>query len=119
MPRKQRVLVYVGIQSSVVALDDSSGAEVWRVKLKGSDFVTLFWDGEALFAANRGEAWRLDPATGAVIWHNELKGLGRGLVTFASPRAVGGAPSAALLGQTRKDRQEAAAGATAAGAAAG
>ena len=86
MPRDPLVLLYVGIKSSVVALNDKTGEEVWRAKLRGSDYVTVMWDGEALVAANSGEVWRLDPASGAIIWHNELKGMGRGLVSIASGR---------------------------------
>ncbi len=87
MPRDLPVYVFIGIRKSVIALDDRAGAEVWRAELKSQDFVSVHWDGEALFATNAGEVWRLDPQTGAVMWHNELKGLGRGLVTLASTRA--------------------------------
>jgi outer membrane protein assembly factor BamB len=86
MPRDPQVLLYIGIKNSVIALNDKTGEEVWRVKLRGSDYVAVMWDGEALIAANSGEVWRLDPASGTVIWRNELKGLGRGLVTLASSR---------------------------------
>ena len=55
------MFVYVGIKNAVVALDDRTGAEIWRTQLHGSDYVTMLWDGEALFAANSGEVWRLDP----------------------------------------------------------
>lgn len=86
MPRDPVFFTYVGIKNSVVALDDRTGAEVWRAQLRGSDFVTVLWDGEALIVANSGEVWRLDPRTGAVIWHNGLKGFGRGVVSLASNR---------------------------------
>jgi outer membrane protein assembly factor BamB len=86
MPRDPQVLIFVGIRNAVVALDDRTGAEVWRAELRSSDYVTVLWDGEALLAANAGEIWRLDPARGDVLWHNELKGMGRGLVSLASSR---------------------------------
>jgi outer membrane protein assembly factor BamB len=86
MPRDPQVLVYVGIKDAVVALDDRTGAEVWRAPLRSSDYVTVLWDGVALIAANAGEVWRLDAAKGHVIWHNELKGMGRGIVSLASSR---------------------------------
>lgn len=88
MPRDQQELLFVGIKDVVVALRQTDGIEVWRAKLKGGDFVTVLWDGEALFAANNGEVFRLDPATGAVIWHNPLKGLRTGVVSLASRRAA-------------------------------
>ena len=86
MPRDQQVLIFVGIKDSVLALDERTGAEVWRAELRESGYVSVFWDGESLFAANSGEVWRLDPRSGQLIWHNELKGLGRGLVSLASTR---------------------------------
>lgn len=83
---KKQELVFVGIKGCVVALDRESGDEVWRAQA-GSDYVTVLWDGEALFAATSGEISRLDADSGAVLWHNKLKGLGRGLVNLASSKA--------------------------------
>jgi len=111
MARQPLVMIYVGIKSSVVALDDRTGSEVWRTKLRGSDFVTVLWDGVALLAANDGEVWRLDPATGSVIWHNPFKGLGRGVISLASARlAAAAAPDADVSRAKRqRDAQQAAA----------
>lgn len=86
MPRDPQNVIYVGVKNSVVALDDKTGTELWSAKLRGSDYVSVLWDGEALIAANSGEVWRLDPKTGAVMWHNELKGRGRGMISLASTR---------------------------------
>jgi outer membrane protein assembly factor BamB len=104
------VLIFVGIKDSVLALDERTGSEVWRAKLRSSDYVTVLWDGEALLAANAGEVWRLDPADGHVLWHNELKGLGRGLVSLTSSRR-GSATDAASLAAEKRRRDAAAAGA--------
>ena len=109
MPRDPRILVFVGIKSSVVALDERTGTEVWRAKLKGSDFVTVLWDGETLIAANNGEIFRLDPQSGALMWQNELKGLGRGLVSLASERASNAGSPASAAGANRKREQQQAA----------
>lgn len=87
MPKEPQALIFVGIRGCVVALDRESGDEVWRAEL-GSDYVTVLWDGESLFAATSGEVTRLDPSNGGVYWHNPLKGLGRGLVTLASTNAT-------------------------------
>lgn len=114
MPRDPQVLIYVGIKHSVVALDDRTGAQVWVANLRGSDFVTLVWDGEALIAGNQGEVWRLDPQTGAVLWHNALKGMGRGVITLASSRratSVSDTDSAAA--KRRRDQAAASSGAVA------
>lgn len=115
MPRDPRVLIYVGIKNVVVALDDRSGDEVWRTPLRGSDFVTVLWDGEALLAANSGEVWRLDPESGEEIWHNKLTGLGRGVVSLASSRlpAQPASTTDAMVAKRRRDQQAAAAGAAA------
>ena len=120
MPRDPKVLIYVGIKHSVVALDDRTGAEVWIANLRGSDFVTLLWDGEALIAGNQGEVWRLDPQTGAVLWHNALKGQGRGVISLASGRhATTVSDTDASAAKRRRDQaaaSTAAAGATVAAA---
>jgi outer membrane protein assembly factor BamB len=108
MPRDLQVLIYVGIKSSVVALDDRTGAEVWRTKLRGQDYVTMLWDGEALIAANSGEIWRLDPQSGAVIWQNELKGFGRGLVSLASSRRATSSSDSDSAAAKKKRDQDAA-----------
>lgn len=89
MPRDPQILVFVGIKHAVVALDQRTGTPVWRTALHSGDYVTLLWDGESLFAANAGEVWCLDPNTGAVRWHNELKGMGRGFTSLASSRLPG------------------------------
>jgi outer membrane protein assembly factor BamB len=101
MPRDPQVLVFVGIKNAVVALDDHTGAEIWRAELLSSDHVTVLWDGTALLAANGGEVWRLDPERGHVIWHNELKGMGRGLVSLASSRLPSATADTTLAAQKR------------------
>ena len=113
MARQPQVLIFVGIKSSVVALDDRTGVEVWRAKLRGSDFVTVLWDGEALLAGNSGEVWRLDPLTGGVLWHNPFKGLGLGVVSLASARRAAVATDSDVL-RAKRQRDEAHAAAAAA-----
>lgn len=115
MPRDPQILVFVGIRDTVLALDDRTGDELWRSELRGGDFVTVCWDGEALFAANGGELYRLDPLSGGIVWHNKLKGLGRGLVSLATTRTAQpqSGMDAAIL--KKKRDQQAAAAASAAG----
>ena len=115
MPRDPQILLFVGIKNEVVALDDRTGVEVWRAKLRSSDFVNVLWDGEALFAANSGEVWRIHPERGEVIWHNQLKGSGRGIVSMASTRRASASGSGDLAAEKRR-RDAAAAGAAAASA---
>ena len=102
MPRDPQILVFVGIKSSVIAIDDRAGTELWRVKLKTSDYVTVLWDGEALFAANAGEVWRLDPQRGDILWHNELKGMGRGIVSLASTRLAQTSAESTVVAEKRR-----------------
>src|SRR5262245_12286190 len=118
MPRDPQILVFVGIKDSVLALDDGTGAEVWRADLRSSDYVSVLWDGEALFAANSGEVWRLDPQTGQIIWHNELKGLGRGLVSVATSRHPNMRTDSGLAAEKKRRDAQAAASAGAASASA-
>lgn len=110
--RMNQELFFVGIKHSVVALDPREGREVWRTKLKGSSFVTVLWDGEALLAASQGEVFRLDPASGAVVWQNPMKGLGLGLVSMASSRrAESSTPYETIAEQHRREAAHAAAAA--------
>jgi outer membrane protein assembly factor BamB len=109
MPRDQRTFVFVGIKGAVLALDERSGEPVWRADLRTSDYVNVYWDGEALLAANSGEIWRIDATSGSTIWHNELKGLGRGLVSLATSRRPGSSDSGAPAAEKfRRDAAEAA-----------
>lgn len=86
---------------------------MWRANLRFRGYVTVFFDGEALLAANAGEVWRLDPLSGSVMWHNELRGMGRGLVSIASSRGPGATASNDLAAEKRR-RDSANAGAAAA-----
>ena len=84
MPRPRPGIVYVGLKSSVTALDRRTGMEVWRTPLKGgmgrsTQFVNLHRDGDILYAGIGGEVFALDPKTGTVLWHNPLKGFGYGI----------------------------------------
>lgn len=112
MPRDPQVSIFVGIKNCVIALDDRTGAERWRTALRSSDYVSVLWDGEALLAACGGEVWRLDPEGGQVVWHNELKGLGRGLVSLASGRRATTTAETDLAAQKRRRDAAAAHGAT-------
>jgi outer membrane protein assembly factor BamB len=101
--------MYVGIGGTVLAIDPATGNEIWRAKLKGSDFVNVVQVGASLCAATKGELYGLDPATGSVLWNNNLKGLGTGFLTIAGSGQV---PPASAQ---RKQQQAAAAAAAAAG----
>ena len=110
----QASVVFIGIGGAVLALDRSTGEEVWRTPLKGSDFVNVVLEGGEVYAATKGELFSLDPATGRIRWQNPLKGLGRGLVTIASSSGTG---IAAMQEKRRRDQQAAAAAAAGAASA--
>jgi|CXWL01.1.fsa_nt_gi outer membrane protein assembly factor BamB len=76
-------VIYIGIQGSVLALAVEDGREIWRTRLKSANFVSVTQLAGRLFASVAGELYCLDPATGTVLWHNKLKGLGQGFVTIA------------------------------------
>ena len=102
MQRPSNGSVFVGICGTVLALDRSTGEEIWRTALKGSDFVNVALDGGQLLASARGEVYCLDPATGEILWSNPLKGLGWGLVSFTSPSIAG---AAACLSEEHRRQQ--------------
>ena len=120
MPRLEERL-FIGIKNMVLCLDARDGSEIWRTKLgtgslvETGTFVNVFWDGEMLLASSSGEIFCLDPKTGALNWQNKLKGLGTGLVTFASTRLPSSSTIAASSEQLRR-AAAAAHGAASAGA---
>ena len=95
--------MYIGIAGAVLALDEATGAELWSVELKGSDFVNVALAGGNLYATARGEIYCLDAASGEIRWHNTLSGYGWGLISIAT---AGG--SQAVLGREHQRRNEAA-----------
>jgi len=112
---KASELVFIGIKGSVIALDQFTGRQVWATHLKGWDFVNVILQDGRVLASTCGEIFCLDPLRGEALWHNPLKGFGRGLATMATELnpASGGTP--VLAEKYRRDAQAAAsAGTTAA-----
>lgn len=106
-------LLFVGIKGSVVALNRSTGQQVWATHVAGMDFVNVVVDGDKIFATAQGEIFCLDPLTGAGLWHNQLKGLGRGLVTIATADTSQYRPTPVLAEKRRRDEEAAGAAAVA------
>jgi outer membrane protein assembly factor BamB len=109
-------VMFVGIKGTVVALNRGTGAILWQTKLKGSEFVNLVEDGANIYATTHGEAFCLDPATGQIRWHNELKGLGTGLASLLIPNMPQMQQTVLLAEEHRRDEQAAAAAAAASAA---
>ena len=91
MARLLSGLVYIGIKTSVLALDRKTGEVRWTVKLPvkfaGSSvggLANVFCDGDALFASAAGEIFCLDPKTRGIVWQNQLRKMGTGFVSIAS-----------------------------------
>ena len=103
----QTTAIFVGIKGTVLALDRGTGQEIWRTPLTGGDFVNVVLDDSLVYAATKGEIFCIDPANGQLCWHNELKGLGRDLVTIAPS---GDGQAAVIREKRRRDEAAAAAG---------
>lgn len=115
MARTRSSLLYVGIRAHVVAFDAKTGLEVWRTALpskyrSSNAFVSVMRDADGLYATCAGELFSLDPRTGALLWHDALKGLGTGFVSLASD-AGGSTNDTAATAEATRRRQAAAAGA--------
>lgn len=115
---KSSDLVFIGIKGSVIALNGVTGEQAWATHLKGADFVNVVVQDGAVLATCCGEVFSLDPLTGAALWHNPLRGFGRGLATIAAQGSSPFGASSALAEKRRRDEAAAAAGAVAATAAA-
>ena len=100
MAELPRDRTYVGLGGHVIALEESTGREVWRTKLIGRDFVATAISGGRVLAGTRGRVYALDAVTGAILWENEMKGLGYGLVGF--PGAASAVPAAARDQERRR-----------------
>jgi len=98
----------LGIGGCVLAVDPATGTEIWRRRLRGSDFVTVSWAGRQILAGTGGELFCLDVSDGQILWHNKLRGLGTGIICFSST------DEAAALAALEAKRKSAAAAASAA-----
>jgi outer membrane protein assembly factor BamB len=96
-------IIYLGVKGSVIAIDATTGLQIWTVHLTGSSLVNVVLDGDNLYATTNGEIFCLDPRTGDGRWHNTLRGFGWGLVSIAGQ---GIAPNPLLLPAEEQAREE-------------
>jgi len=99
-------LIFIGIKGSVIALNRSTGNQVWATRLQSNEFVNVVLEVNNLFATTHGEIYCLNALTGKIHWHNPLKGYGWGLATIAISTGTGNAP--ALIAEKNRRNQQAA-----------
>lgn len=84
-------MLYGGLRGHVFCLDENSGTEMWRTKLKTGGMFNAAWKEDVavlakdnvIIAGSNGHIWGLNPGTGEIMWHNDLSGLGNGFVTLS------------------------------------
>ncbi len=104
-------LIFIGIKGSVVALYRDTGQLAWSTRLKGMDFVNVVLERDKVLATACGEIFCLDALAGRVLWHNPLKGYGRGLATIATEANPGTGNASVLAEKHRRDEAAVAASA--------
>ena len=101
-------LIFIGIRGSVVALYRDTGQQVWATHLKGVGFVNVVLERDKVLATACGEVFCLDALQGNALWHNPLKGFGRGLATIATEDNPGTGNAAVLSEKHCRDEAVAA-----------
>ena len=84
----------------MVAIDKSSGQEVWREHLCGSGTTSVCLEDDSLFASTRGRLYRLDAKTGSILWVNNLRGLGYGVCVIGTQNQSAAATLHIMVQQT-------------------
>lgn len=105
-------LLIIGMKGRVLGINRKSGSRVWETHLKGAGFVNVYIEDEQIYAATRGELFCLEPNGGRIVWHNNMKGLGYGMVSFGWDPAN----QTVMAAQLEAERQAAAASSAGAGA---
>jgi outer membrane protein assembly factor BamB len=90
MRQEEDDLVFVGFNRHVVALNRETGAKVWEWKAPQRGYPALLFDGDRLIVSMNGYMYCLAPATGDLLWENNLPGLGMGVSCLASARGSSG-----------------------------
>jgi outer membrane protein assembly factor BamB len=85
--------LYISIKNTVVAIDRTSGGEIWRRELESSSVwtagivCTMHVISEAIYVGAHGELFCLSPSTGEIRWRNALTGLGASIIVFGDNEA--------------------------------
>ncbi|MBX3473960.1 MAG: PQQ-binding-like beta-propeller repeat protein [Planctomycetes bacterium] len=114
------------LNGNVVRVDPLTGQVMWVTRQpKGVNcrIATIVIDGDMVLVGANGHIFALDVEDGRILWVNELKGMGYGLVTIAtgadpegqsSQQGAAGAAAAAAAAAAAMVATTAAAGAVAA-----
>lgn len=82
--------LYISVKNTVVAIDRTSGEEIWRRELESSSVwttgtvCTMRVTPEGIYVGAHGELFCLSPSTGEIRWRNSLPGLGAWLIVFGN-----------------------------------
>ncbi len=109
--------VFAGLHGHVVALEQATGAEVWRTSLPstGYNVSAIVVESGRLLCASGGHVFALDPTDGKIHWHNSMKGLGNGVVYLTTANSNSTEAMFSVLAQAERDRQAHAAAASSGG----
>jgi len=92
-------MVIIGMKGRVLGVNKTNGDRMWETHLKSSGFVNVYVDSDRVYASTRGELFCLDAQSGRLLWHNKMKGLGYGMVSFGWDPSNQAAQSAHLAAQ--------------------
>jgi outer membrane protein assembly factor BamB len=80
----------IGSSGYVAAINPMTGEELWRTALRKGllsgavrEDVSVIVSGEVVFAGSNGHLFCLSATDGALLWTNELKGMGYDDVSLA------------------------------------
>ena len=71
-------LIFVTVDYKVVAIQKADGRVIWETELvkkffkPATPFVSLAVDATGIYAHTLGQLYRLDPASGTIMWQTEL-----------------------------------------------
>ena len=73
--------IFIATSATIVAIDKSTGRELWKTELSGSilggmDLTSMAFDDINIYAHAKGELFCLSQSNGRILWRNGLTGLG-------------------------------------------
>lgn len=97
--------IFIGLNGYVVALQVSTGIEIWRTKVGMASIMSLVVRGHLLIVGCNGHVYALDVRNGGQHWTTDLKGCGYGFVALSSmDDGIGSGGPATVEEQQRRRR---------------